>query len=47
MGAAIAKHMGAAGAKVAVNYRSSEEAAEDTAKKIVDTGGKHLSSVKK
>lgn len=39
IGAAIAKHMGAAGAKVAVNYRSSEEGAEDTVKKIVDVGG--------
>jgi len=39
IGAAIAEHMGAAGAKVAVNYRSSEEGAEDTVKKIVDAGG--------
>jgi len=39
IGAAIAEHMGAAGARVAVNYRSSEEGAEDTVKKIVDAGG--------
>jgi 3-oxoacyl-[acyl-carrier protein] reductase len=39
IGAAIAKHFAAAGAKVAVNYASSKEGADKVVKAIVDNGG--------
>jgi 3-oxoacyl-[acyl-carrier protein] reductase len=39
IGASIAKHFAAAGAKVVVNYASSKEAAEKVVKAITDNGG--------
>ena len=39
IGAAIAKHFAAAGAKVVVNYASSKEAADKVVKDITDHGG--------
>ena len=39
IGAAIAKHFGAAGAKVVVNYASSKEGADKVVKAITDNGG--------
>ena len=39
IGAAIAKHFAAAGAKVVVNYASSKEAADRVVKEITDKGG--------
>ncbi|WP_431292941.1 SDR family NAD(P)-dependent oxidoreductase [Pedobacter sp. P26] len=39
IGAAIAKHFAAAGAKVVVNYASSKEAADQVVKAITDKGG--------
>ncbi len=39
IGASIAKHFAAEGAKVVVNYASSKEAAESVVKKIMDNGG--------
>lgn len=39
IGAAIAKHFGAAGAKVVVNYASSKEGADKVVKEIIDNGG--------
>lgn len=39
IGAAIAKHFAAAGAKVVVNYASSKEAADKVVKDIIDKGG--------
>ncbi|MDB5016998.1 MAG: glucose 1-dehydrogenase [Mucilaginibacter sp.] len=39
IGAAIAKHFAAAGAKVVVNYASSKEGADTVVKKITDNGG--------
>jgi 3-oxoacyl-[acyl-carrier protein] reductase len=39
IGAAIAKHFAAAGAKVVVNYASSKEAAEKVVKYITENGG--------
>ncbi|MDQ0595252.1 3-oxoacyl-[acyl-carrier protein] reductase [Chryseobacterium ginsenosidimutans] len=39
IGASIAKHFAAAGAKVVVNYASSKEAAEKVVKEIIDNGG--------
>jgi 3-oxoacyl-[acyl-carrier protein] reductase len=39
IGAAIAKHFAAAGAKVVVNYASSKDAADQVVKHITDTGG--------
>src|ERR1700743_2620249 len=39
IGAAIAKHFGAAGAKVVVNYASSKEGADKVVKDITDNGG--------
>jgi 3-oxoacyl-[acyl-carrier protein] reductase len=39
IGAAIAKHFAAAGAKVVVNYASSKDAADDVVKAITDNGG--------
>ena len=39
IGASIAKHFAAAGAKVVVNYASSREAADKTVKEIIDKGG--------
>jgi 3-oxoacyl-[acyl-carrier protein] reductase len=39
IGASIAKHFAAAGAKVVVNYASSKEAAEKVVKAITDDGG--------
>jgi 3-oxoacyl-[acyl-carrier protein] reductase len=43
IGAAIAKHFAAAGAKVVVNYASSKEAAENVVKAITDKGGEAIS----
>ena len=39
IGASIAKHFAAEGAKVVVNYASSKEGAEKVVKEITDTGG--------
>jgi len=39
IGAAIAKHFAAAGAKVVVNYASSKEGADKVVKEITDSGG--------
>src|ERR1700760_3846950 len=39
IGAAIAKHFAAAGAKVVVNYASSKEGADQVVKEITDKGG--------
>ncbi len=39
IGAAIAKHFAAEGAKVVVNYASSKESAEKVVKSIIDNGG--------
>jgi 3-oxoacyl-[acyl-carrier protein] reductase len=39
IGAAIAKHFAAAGAKVVVNYASSKESADKVVKSITDNGG--------
>lgn len=39
IGAAIAKHFAAAGAKVVVNYASSKEGADKVVKEIIDNGG--------
>src|ERR1700755_377381 len=39
IGAAIAKHFAAAGAKVIVNYASSKEGADKVVKAIADKGG--------
>ena len=39
IGAAVAKHFAAEGAKVVVNYASSKEAAEKVVKAIIDNGG--------
>jgi len=39
IGASIAKHFAAAGAKVVVNYASSKEGADKVVKEIVDKGG--------
>ena len=39
IGAAIAKHFAAAGAKVVVNYASSKEGADKVVKQITDNGG--------
>jgi len=39
IGAAIAKHFAAAGAKVVVNYASSKEGADKVVKEIADNGG--------
>src|SRR5579872_3684253 len=39
IGAAIAKHFAAAGAKVVVNYASSKEGADKVVKEITDNGG--------
>ncbi len=39
IGASIAKHFAAAGAKVVVNYASSKEAADKVVKEITDNGG--------
>ena len=43
IGAAIAKHFAAAGAKVVVNYASSKEAADNVVKAITDKGGEAIS----
>jgi 3-oxoacyl-[acyl-carrier protein] reductase len=43
IGASIAKHFAAEGAKVVVNYASSKEAAERVVKEIIDKGGKAIS----
>lgn len=43
IGASIAKHFAAAGAKVVVNYASSKEAADKVVKSIIDNGGKAIS----
>src|SRR5271167_1467665 len=40
IGAAIAKHLAAAGAAVAVNYSSSKEGADRVVKEITEAGGK-------
>lgn len=40
IGSSIAKHLAAAGAAVAVNYASSREGADKTAKEIIADGGK-------
>jgi len=42
IGAAIAKHFAAAGAKVVVNYASSKEGADKVVKAITDNGGKAI-----
>ncbi|TSJ40893.1 glucose 1-dehydrogenase [Mucilaginibacter corticis] len=42
IGAAIAKHFAAAGAKVVVNYSSSKEGADKVVKAITDNGGKAI-----
>lgn len=42
IGAAIAKHFAAEGAKVVVNYASSKEGAEKVVKTIIDNGGKAI-----
>src|SRR6201996_8697343 len=39
IGASIAKHFAAAGAKVVVNYASSKEGADKVVKEITDNGG--------
>jgi 3-oxoacyl-[acyl-carrier protein] reductase len=39
IGASIAKHFAAEGAKVVVNYATSKEGADDVVKKITDNGG--------
>src|SRR6202045_1725249 len=39
IGASIAKHFAAEGAKVVVNYASSKEGADSVVKKITDNGG--------
>src|SRR5580692_10227908 len=39
IGASIAKHLAAAGAKVVVNYASSKEGADKVVKTITDNGG--------
>ncbi len=39
IGASIAKHFAAAGAKVVVNYASSKEGADKVVKTITDNGG--------
>jgi 3-oxoacyl-[acyl-carrier protein] reductase len=39
IGAAIAKHFAAEGAKVVVNYASSKEGADSVVKEITDNGG--------
>ena len=46
IGTAIAEQMGAAGAKVAVNYLCSEERADDTVMKIMDAGGEAFNHIK-
>lgn len=42
IGAAIARHFAAAGAKVVVNYASSKEAADEVVKNIIDNGGRAI-----
>ena len=42
IGAAIAKHFAAEGAKVVVNYASSKEGAEKVVKTIIENGGKAI-----
>lgn len=42
IGAAIARHFAAAGAKVVVNYASSKEAADKVVKDIIDNGGRAI-----
>src|ERR1700760_1297093 len=42
IGAAIAKHFAAAGAKVVVNYASSKEGADKVVKAITDNGGEAI-----
>ena len=42
IGAAIARHFAAAGAKVVVNYASSKEAADKVVKDIIDNGGRSI-----
>ena len=42
IGAAIAKHFAAEGAKVVVNYASNKEAADKVVKNITDNGGKAI-----
>jgi len=42
IGAAIAKHFAAAGAKVVVNYASSKESADKVVKEIIDNGGQAI-----
>src|SRR6201986_816388 len=39
IGAAIAKHFAAAGAKIVVNYASSKEGADKVVREITDNGG--------
>src|SRR4051812_62293 len=43
IGASIAKHFAAAGAKVVVNYASSKEGADKVVTEITDNGGKAIS----
>ncbi len=43
IGAAIAKHFAAAGAKVVVNYATSKEGADKVVKAIIDNGGTAIS----
>ncbi|OMP75501.1 MULTISPECIES: SDR family NAD(P)-dependent oxidoreductase [unclassified Chitinophaga] len=43
IGAAIAKHFAAAGAKVVVNYATSKESADKVVKEITDNGGTAIS----
>lgn len=43
IGASIAKHFAAEGAKVVVNYASSKEGADSVVKEIIDTGGVAIS----
>lgn len=42
IGASIAKHFAAEGAKVVVNYASSKESAANVVKKIIENGGKAI-----
>lgn len=42
IGAAIARHFAAAGAKVVVNYASNKEAADKVVKDIIDNGGRSI-----
>src|SRR6266478_9538361 len=43
IGAGIARALGAAGARVAVNYSSDRQGAERVAQAIIDSGGKAIS----